>query len=1385
MKPDFCQLNTDAAANQNSPQQPTQANNAGPRGLLSALMYLGFGLLACFLLIVLIQPRISLNIVHQQVEQAGEQALGRELTMAGDTFLKLGLSPTLELNDITIANADSFEGDFAHLAHASLQVHLLPLLKQRIAVGHVDIANMTLNLQRYDDINNWTFAMAQQGKLEPSQTNTEAESEVTAKASRWKLQQVDGLTIKALVVNQQVDEQTPLQYQIDHLHLAALSGEGLSLQGQGAFAGIPYQLRANAQVIKDQIAYQTEVTIGAAVLSLNGDFNKQTRLGDSELSLHVPSVQHLPPAMATSMGPLLPIKASAQLQTQRGLAQLTVSQLDFAGTHMEGLLDVNIQQLPYQIGGHLNADIINIGHWLDQDTEDDNFAQPVAPDKSAITAGPLVQAKARKQQQLARQEQAQIIALINQTMAKLDVNLAFSLEQLIGLDVAVNDAELALKLKNNQLNAPLRLSLAQVPFNGELEVKAKEKQLQATLNLATQDSEVGQLGQWLLGVEGVAGKVEQAQLSVSTRGRHLAQLLKRTRLTFDLYQGHLVYPGQQPVSLELSQAKLAMGFHRATIMTMEGRLMALPFSLNVMADAPKQLQKNEPWQVKIDFKGPETEVKLVGAAADKSMQDSELSLHAKVNRLGAIAPWLNINPDSEEPLEMSGVLRLSQGQWQFDLPQMLVGKSKGELAFKFTPQQTAKVAAVTSQGATTNTHLALETKLKTLDLPGLKKLAPAAIDAADKDVAQAEKSSSDGVGLALSMPILPSKVRIMDADIGLHIERILLAKHHVDNLIIKGKIEDGWLTQTPFSFAVSGNRFAGDMSLDLRTEKPAFKLDLTANKPRLGQVLNDLGVVDDLSLDLNKMALTASFEGANVAQILASMQIKAGLYGGQWTLTDSNTGAQAEIKLFQGELTANKTAPLWLNLNGQLKQQDFNLDLRTASIAEIAKKPQLVPLNMSAKLAGIVLTASSQVALPINKHNLNLALEASMPNLQELNKFSAIELPPYGPIALSGRFKTTPQGYFIEQLDLAVAQSELSGQIGLTTASAKPQFSLALTAPSIQLNDFKAQGWSLFGHDGDSDEHDADKPAQSSPPKDAQQNEPGNAILSPQSLQQFDAKVAINVEKVLSGQDPLGDGHLRFKLANGKAELQGLNLNIPGGQLEVKGHLFYQGEQANTWLNAEVENFEYGVMAHRIDPKSTISGSISLDVDLNAKGSDPKVMMESATGHFHVQVVPRQIRANIFDIWAVSLVSTILPKVVPEKKSDINCIVGRFNFEQGMINEDIILADTSNMQVFAQTQINLATKDLRVRATPRAKTAQLFSLETPIEVSGNIDDFKIKVASGDLFETSYRFITSPLVAPLKWIADAPVNKSGQPQCQLAWQGKLKQSGRKKAKVKQD
>jgi hypothetical protein len=60
---------------------------------------------------------------------------------------------------------------------------------------------------------------------------------------------------------------------------------------------------------------------------------------------------------------------------------------------------------------------------------------------------------------------------------------------------------------------------------------------------------------------------------------------------------------------------------------------------------------------------------------------------------------------------------------------------------------------------------------------------------------------------------------------------------------------------------------------------------------------------------------------------------------------------------------------------------------------------------------------------------------------------------------------------------------------------------------------------------------------------------------------------------------------------------------------------------------------------------------------------------------------------------------------------------------------------------------------------PRSKKPEFFSLATPIEVRGNFADFGVGIQAGGLFGTTIRFITSPVVTPLRrlFTKDLPVD----------------------------
>lgn len=78
------------------------------------------------------------NKLKPRIAKVVEDAPGRELTLAGDINLDVGLSPTLVVEDVSFQNATwGSRPELAKLKRFEIQVALLPLILKRIIVKRI------------------------------------------------------------------------------------------------------------------------------------------------------------------------------------------------------------------------------------------------------------------------------------------------------------------------------------------------------------------------------------------------------------------------------------------------------------------------------------------------------------------------------------------------------------------------------------------------------------------------------------------------------------------------------------------------------------------------------------------------------------------------------------------------------------------------------------------------------------------------------------------------------------------------------------------------------------------------------------------------------------------------------------------------------------------------------------------------------------------------------------------------------------------------------------------------------------------------------------------------------------------------------------------------
>jgi hypothetical protein len=423
-----------------------------------------------------------------------------------------------------------------------------------------------------------------------------------------------------------------------------------------------------------------------------------------------------------------------------------------------------------------------------------------------------------------------------------------------------------------------------------------------------------------------------------------------------------------------------------------------------------------------------------------------------------------------------------------------------------------------------------------------------------------------------------------------------------------------------------------------------------------------------------------------------------------------------------------------------------------------------MPLDILAETTGVKLQLTSRVELPLKQQNLDFKMLLSGERLNSINNFLEVDLPPYGPYELGGRFQLKQDGYYLSDLKARVNKSHLTGKMSFKTVARPPHLDIDLTTRTLQMDDFKVGDWSPVKQTTAADkqkkagkktrQQDADRPQVQS-------------LLSPEFMRSLDARFNLKVQQVLSGQDKLGSGNLAAGLEKGRFFVDPMQLNVPGGSVKLAFAFEPTDTDAALEASAKIEQLDYGILARRVKPDSKMKGWLSLDIDLQSRAKSLDTIMHHANGYIDFAIVPQDFEADLFELWAVNLLTAVLPKLDSEAKSKVNCAVFRFDIKDGKMKQNAIFADTTKMQVGGEAKVNFKTEEVYMSMAPKAKKAQFFSLATPIQVKGTFTDYEIGVKPGGLIGTAVRFITSPIVVPIRRVFTERASTDGKAACAAA------------------
>jgi uncharacterized protein involved in outer membrane biogenesis len=1285
-------------------ETPKRAARSFPRRLA---LWLGLPLTLLLALLILGIP-IPLGPFRGEIESRASDALGRNIRF-GELQLVLGIRPRLAIEDLRLAHVVAGRPDVLAVENLDLELSLLELIGRRLHVRRAAVEGVAVRID--------PEALP---KREARATPADETEPKASSASPWTVD-VDYLSLLRVEVEVHRPGAEPTRASLDGLAGSLLWDESVDLAFSGRYQELPIAARIEGASVAELLAGAEAWPLRLAIDMAANHVEFEALLAMGGGVYRIGDIQGR--AGATSVSGWLAFEGFATRPRASGRIQL-------------GAVEV---ELPERSEAQPDP----------TSTATEPEAAERAPTETDLLTGLL---SGRPQP---TDEGPGPIAAFLQLLHDFETDLELGVERVSGIGPTVEDLSVALRVSGGELRFPVAMTIAEIPLTGTLRIDEAQELPHLLFQLGAEHFRVDALASVLAPNARIKGPFEELRLELEGRGESLRAFLTTLRIDLRAADAALTYGAERPVAFGVELLELTLSERDSLALRVRGDLLGEAVSLELSGQSVESLLGEQPWALRLEAQGAGATLELSGQAIGflaEAQLLSTLRIHGE--RLSSLEPWIGVLPIPDAPYSIRARIDDIPELMRVELDEVRLGQTKlaGDLGWQRSQEEPLLWANL---------------RIESLDVsPYLE----AARREPAPDAAAAPAEGEGGIGF--DVPILPGGLRIPNADFDLSVGRLVAGDLEVGDLRFRGSLREGFLPTSAFGFRLGDAAFAGATSVDLREPPHTAKFEFGTRAVDVGRLLAHLGVAEGVDARAGALRVELSGEGTTLGDLLQRGDLMARLEDVRWTLRDANSDTGIDLVLDRGELTSpTGDEPTRLVAQGSLDGTPVQLSMQTEQLSFFETPTERLPLELRLEMAGATLVVASQVLLPIERRELEVRMTLEGESLEHASGLFDYELPPLGPYRLTTDLRLTPSDYRLEDMELHVGESRLRGSGRLDTRGVRPRVDLALTSDRVQLDDFAAAVDAVLEKQAETQaevQSEATELASAASSRDAPSVEELREFLSPEGLLGFDGRLEVQVREVVSGEDELGRGRLVATLEDGRLAMDPLHLELPGGPFDLRMEYAYAGQDVAARIRAHTEQFDYGPLARRADPETDMTGWLSLDLDVEGKAPEIARLLAHANGHLDFLAAPENIQTDVFDLWAVSLLKFILPRLDPGPRSTLNCVVARFDLENGVMDERALLVDTTEMVVRGDATVDFGQEHIRARLTPAPKKAEFLSLQTRVDVNGSFDDFGIGVSPQELVATVLRFVTSIVVVPIQRLFGAPLPADGERTCLEAW-----------------
>ncbi len=598
------------------------------------------------------------------------------------------------------------------------------------------------------------------------------------------------------------------------------------------------------------------------------------------------------------------------------------------------------------------------------------------------------------------------------------------------------------------------------------------------------------------------------------------------------------------------------------------------------------------------------------------------------------------------------------------------------------------------------------------------------------------------------IPVLPGGVTLPSADLDLLAARVEAAPYRFENLRLRGRSRDGRLETLQVETRAKAGALRGELSADLRGRDPRLSARLAARDFDARQLLERLGVALDRAT-AKKLDAKLELRGARLGEAVAqsTLQFSAqGFDAAMPGLLDERRRLRFEGKVDASSLKGR----LLVSAEGALNGKAFRARSRGPELATLMTRVDRVAVDIDLSVADSALGVHGVIA---KGPQADVAIRLSAKRANELLALGGLESRARGALSASAQLKLTPPArYAFEQLDVRLGASALSGRVVADWSAARPSLDAELAGAELRLRDLGVNA------------SDAEAEMLALEKADAKAS-PAPDWIAP--LRRFDARVKLNVERLFAAGELLGSLQAETRLEAGRLHVGPLALREGDRALRAEGEVDAASAIPAYVLDAELRDYDLTPLLRSFKLSSQGTASFDARAALRSRGLG-KDVVSNLSGAFDIASYGAGVGSGAIELMGIDPLGLVLNTLERTRESKINCAVGVFDLDKGVMKSRALFVDTTRLRIVGNFDVDLGMRTLHGAFRPHPKNPRLFNVSTPIDISGTFEQPRVSLATSALPALLIRY-SNPYTMFLGTLIETEGAKAdGQDDCRAAY-----------------